>query len=418
MAPLLALLLATVLSAHLVLAFPGMDSGALEDQLARRSFNMVHRPHTKRTDPFLSLPALNIAGIPLPISVNYPGGVTVGRKVIPDSSHPFQNPPSGAQRGGCPGLNLLANYGYIDRSGIVGVGELLWALQEATGWAPDLAGAVVALGFRSTVDVTTMKLSIGNTDSRTSGLFTSLIGGTVPGLFSAAAHTKFETDGSILYDDAYFTPGGTTSQFNATLWAQRLASANSNFGGVFGNDWVGQTRFDSYNYCIQNNPQCNWMAVAQVLFYGAECLTYLNFPSSNSDGTIGSATASVVQTFMGIAAQGSSFVKVPESLPPSSDGHWYRRSTGITLAEGISGLISAYSAHPVVFGSNNGATNSFVAQGTPTQLQGTITVQAVGCMILNEINENVPGSFNNLVTATLTPLIAALTAPGMLNLGC
>lgn len=71
------------------------------------------------------------------------------------------------------------------------------------------------------------------------------------------------------------------------------------------------------------------MAVSQVLFYGAESLYYLNFPSSNSDGTTSAATASVVQTFAGIAPQGTHFIKVPESLPPSSDGHWYRRSSPI-----------------------------------------------------------------------------------------
>lgn len=96
---------------------------------------------------------------------------------------------------------------------------------------------------------------------------------------------------------------------------------------------------------------------------------YLNFPSSNSDGTTSAATASVVQTFAGIAPQGSHYVKVPESLPPSSDGFWYRRSSQILvlvisqflkgsceltlvrfplpqLAEGIAALIPAYAAHP------------------------------------------------------------------------
>jgi unspecific peroxygenase len=85
-----------------------------------------------------------------------------------------------------------------------------------------------------------MKMSIGNTDPRTSGLFTSLIGGTVPGLFSAASHTSYETDGSLAYDDAYSTPGGTTSQFNSTLWVQRVASATDDFGGVFGPDWIAR----------------------------------------------------------------------------------------------------------------------------------------------------------------------------------
>lgn len=71
--------------------------------------------------------------IRLQVSVNYPGGVTVGRKIIPDAAHPYQAPSSTSQRGSCPGLNLLANHGYIARNGITNVGELLWAMQEAVG---------------------------------------------------------------------------------------------------------------------------------------------------------------------------------------------------------------------------------------------------------------------------------------------
>lgn len=99
----------------------------------------------------------------------------MGRKAIPDSAHPFQAPAASAQRGSCPGLNAMANYGYISRSGITNVGELLWALQESMGqvvsagglaggradsllaysFAPDLAGVLVALGFRGMIDPTT-----------------------------------------------------------------------------------------------------------------------------------------------------------------------------------------------------------------------------------------------------------------------
>lgn len=39
--------------------------------------------------------------------------VTVGKKVIPDAAHPFQAPSATAQRGPCPGLNLMANYGWV-----------------------------------------------------------------------------------------------------------------------------------------------------------------------------------------------------------------------------------------------------------------------------------------------------------------
>lgn len=53
-----------------------------------------------------------------------------------------------------------------------------------------------------------MKKSINQkTNWHMSGYFTSLIGGTVPSLFSAASHTKYKTNGSILYNNAYFTSG-------------------------------------------------------------------------------------------------------------------------------------------------------------------------------------------------------------------
>lgn len=40
---------------------------------------------------------------------------TVGRKQIPDAVHPFIAPSATAQRGPCPGTNIMANYGYINR---------------------------------------------------------------------------------------------------------------------------------------------------------------------------------------------------------------------------------------------------------------------------------------------------------------
>ncbi|ORY86722.1 Chloroperoxidase, partial [Leucosporidium creatinivorum] len=256
----------------------------------------------------------------------------VGRKGFPDSAHPFQNPPSGAQRGGCPGLNLLANYGYIARSGITNVGELLFAMQEAMGGAPSRKdGTLVALSFRGMTDPTTLKMSIGGTDSRTSGIMSWLFGGTVPGLFSAPSHSRYEHDGSLAFDDAYFTPGGTTSQFNGTLWKQRRQSADNDFNGVVQPRF--QARFNSYDYWVQNNPQCAWVIVSQLLFYGAENLLWLHFPSSNTDGTVGPATAAAVETFSGILESPAGvFSKVPEKFPVGIDGKWYRRGVPLTVS--------------------------------------------------------------------------------------
>lgn len=61
-------------------------------------------------------------------------------------------------------------------------------------------------------------MSIGDTDSRTDGPLTGLLG-RAPGLFSPEAHNKYEIDGSLAGDDAYFANGQTT-RFNGTRWAR------------------------------------------------------------------------------------------------------------------------------------------------------------------------------------------------------
>lgn len=80
----------------------------------------------------LDLPLIIIPGQPFPVTVTMPGVVSVCRKIstlwtsplpevgalmpsepsssraVPDSSHPFVAPASTDQRGGSPGLNLMA----------------------------------------------------------------------------------------------------------------------------------------------------------------------------------------------------------------------------------------------------------------------------------------------------------------------
>jgi hypothetical protein len=67
-----------------------------------------------------------------------PGSQT-GGFLVPatgDTAHEFQNPPSGAQRGPCPGLNVLANYGFISRDGITTFDELVAAQQNVSVRCP------------------------------------------------------------------------------------------------------------------------------------------------------------------------------------------------------------------------------------------------------------------------------------------
>ncbi|ORY86707.1 Chloroperoxidase, partial [Leucosporidium creatinivorum] len=343
--------------------------------------------------------------------------ITIGLKAIPDAAHPFQNPPPGAQRGGCPGLNLLANYGYIDRSGVTDVGKLLFALQEGLGLAPDLAGFLVAISFRGLTDPTTLKMSIGRTTSATSGLLTSLLGAAaVPGPFSPESHNKFDHDGSLAFDDAYFTPGGYTDRSNGTLWAHRVALAKNEFGGLFGVDWVARTRYDEYKTCVQNNPECAWTVVTQLEFYAATCFTFLVMPTTLPDGSLGDPTVSVVDTFSGFKLQNGKYIKVPEKLPVGSDGIWRRRDVPLSLLEIVEAGLNSYLQYPVVFGSNDGSTNSFIVDSRQLNTEN-ITPSAVICLLYNEIVENVPSSFGVLQDQVVA-LVNLLLAPAMVGLSC
>ena len=57
---------------------------------------------------------------------------------------------NGDQRGPCPGLNALANHGYISRDGVVGTLEVATAINNVYGMGVDLATILPIMG---TVDV-------------------------------------------------------------------------------------------------------------------------------------------------------------------------------------------------------------------------------------------------------------------------
>jgi hypothetical protein len=111
-------------------------------------------------------------------------------KKFPEAAYPYQDPKPTDQRGACPGLNTLANHGYIPRSGIVTVAQTIKASADVFNMGADLAaflagGSVVFAG-----DIPTMTYSIGGSDARTNSLgsFGAVLG-TETGL---SGHLRFK----------------------------------------------------------------------------------------------------------------------------------------------------------------------------------------------------------------------------------
>lgn len=91
-------------------------------------------------------------------------------KIIPDpndAEHRFQEPGPTDQRGPCPGMNTLANHGYLPRSGIVTIFDLIRAQKEGFNIDYDLGAALAAVATSLDGDLFTLKVSLGSADSRT-----------------------------------------------------------------------------------------------------------------------------------------------------------------------------------------------------------------------------------------------------------
>lgn len=56
--------------------------------------------------------------------------VDVNKPIDVSGKHAFEAPKSTDQRGPCPGLNALANHGYISRTGITSFAEVVTAINQ------------------------------------------------------------------------------------------------------------------------------------------------------------------------------------------------------------------------------------------------------------------------------------------------
>lgn len=119
-------------------------------------------------------------------------------------------------------------------------------------------------------------------------------------------------------------------------------------------------RYQRYQKCISQNPKCYW-GPRELLFYIAEHLAWTAAPSSDAaTGLPGPPTYDVVSKFWGVAtAPNGTYYAVPGQLPSNP---WYRRSVPVTIVQGALAGSAAYAAHPVLFGGNQGAVNTFTPE--------------------------------------------------------
>lgn len=88
----------------------------------------------------------------------------------PEPGYEFQEPGPNDSRGPCPGLNLLANYGYLPRDGFVTAGQVLEAVSRGFNMAADLATVLVVFAILTDGDVATETFYLGTGPNHVGGL--------------------------------------------------------------------------------------------------------------------------------------------------------------------------------------------------------------------------------------------------------
>jgi hypothetical protein len=134
----------------------------------------------------------------------------------PSPDHPFIAPGPTDQRGVCPGLNTLANHGYLPRNGIVNAGQIVQATKEGFNMAEDLSSLLNLIAIAFGGNLATETFSIGGEDDRTysaSGIGSKAFGRQ----YGLNGHSRCEGDASALREDFYLNNVRLLSQTQSDM---------------------------------------------------------------------------------------------------------------------------------------------------------------------------------------------------------
>lgn len=100
---------------------------------------------------------------------------SVAGSVDPDNKRPepgyvFKAPGPNDSRGPCPGLNLLANYGYLPRNGIVNYEQVVEATARGFNMGTDLSTILAVFAILTDGDIATESWYLGAPPGKVGGL--------------------------------------------------------------------------------------------------------------------------------------------------------------------------------------------------------------------------------------------------------
>jgi hypothetical protein len=227
-------------------------------------------------------------------------GILFNPKTAPievTGAHKFIAPDfaKGDQRGPCPGLNALANHGYISRSGVATTAEIVSGINQVFGMGLDLGGILSIMGtvFVGNPLSLTPGFSIGEGGGRTENLLGNLGGvlGTPRGL--TGSHNIIEGDSSNTRNDYYVT--GDASTLNLDLF--RSLFEMSTGGGDYNMDLFAKRASIRFKESVEGNPSFYFGPftglVARNAGYMFAGRMFANYSEANPNGILSKSDCAV-----------------------------------------------------------------------------------------------------------------------------
>ncbi|KAG8687874.1 hypothetical protein FRC09_013226 [Ceratobasidium sp. 395] len=278
----------------------------------------------------------------------------VKQKVDVSGQYAFVPPKAGDQRGPCPGLNALANHGYLPHNGVTSLTQAIDATNKVFGMGTDIGTALSAYATVIDGDPTRLTWSIGGAT-----------GPALPPLLSApqgmsGSHNKYEGDASPTRADAYLN-NGDASSLNLTFFKQLYdlqpeGSSNANFDY----DTIIKHRKSQWDYSLSTNPHFFRGPFSGFIAHPAGHVFITRFMSNHSiEAPQGILNHAVLKSFYGVSGNSKNLTYQlgHERIPD----HWYKRGIDYSIPLYAADLLYAGGKHPefLSLGGNTGTVNSF-----------------------------------------------------------
>ncbi|KAJ9604843.1 hypothetical protein H2200_010958 [Cladophialophora chaetospira] len=282
-----------------------------------------------------------------------------------DGVHAWQPPGPNAQRGPCPGLNALANHGYIDRSGVAKFLDVIGVMNDVYGMGVDLATILSVMGTVWTGDPLSLSpgFSLDKSSPQVQNLLGNLLGllGEPRGI--GRSHNWLEADGSMTRNDLYVTGDASTMNMDRFLQLYNRPGEDSD---VISTDDALQHAVEMLHQCVANNPYCWAGPFTGAIARNAGVAFALRILSNHSEENPGGImTKEVLKSFWGVVdnKDGSfQYKRGWERIPKN----WFRTPVDYGLVQLNLDLVDWFVQYPELasIGGNTGTVNSF----TPVNL--------------------------------------------------